>query len=109
TAAARARAVTRTTERLAPWVAAAAMLVLWWLIVVVFGIESYVLPSPLESFKALYEYRYPLATNGLATLGTTLAGFAIAVVFGLFLGILVGSFRLAYVALYPILIAFNSV
>jgi NitT/TauT family transport system permease protein len=35
--------------------------------------------------------------------------YAAAVVFGLALGIIVGSFRLAYVSLYPILIAFNSV
>ncbi len=30
-------------------------------------------------------------------------------VFGLTLGIIVGSFRLAYASLYPVLIAFNSV
>src|SRR4029077_2890191 len=58
---------------------------------------------------ALYQFRYPLAVNGLATLAVTLAGFGLAVVFGLILGIIVGSFRLAYVSLYPILIAFNSV
>ena len=48
--------------------------------------------------------------HGLATLGTTLDRVSsIAVVFGLLLGILVGSFRLAYVSLYPLLIGFNSV
>jgi NitT/TauT family transport system permease protein len=99
----------RATERAAPWVTAALLLALWWLIVVVFHIESFVLPSPLEAIAALYQYRDALALHGLATLATTLAGFAIAVVFGLALGIVVGSFRLAYVALYPVLIAFNSV
>ena len=99
----------KATERAAPWVTAALLLVLWWLIVVAFRIESFVLPSPLEAVAALYQYRYPLAVHGLATLATTLAGFAAAVVFGLALGIVIGSFRLAYVALYPILIAFNSV
>jgi len=99
----------RTTERVAPWVTAALMLTLWWLLVVAFRIESFVLPSPFESVTALYQYRYPLAINGFATLATTLAGFALAVAFGLALGIIVGSFRLAYAALYPILIAFNSV
>jgi NitT/TauT family transport system permease protein len=96
-------------ERAAPWIATALLLALWWLIVVAFGIESFVLPSPVESIAALYQYRYPLAINGFATLATTLAGFAVAVVFGLILGIIVGSFRLAYAALYPVLIAFNSV
>ena len=99
----------KATERVAPWVTAALLLLLWWSIVVVFRIESFVLPSPIESVAALYEYRYSLAIHGLATLATTLAGFAMAVVFGLVLGIIVGSFRLAYAALYPVLIAFNSV
>src|SRR5262249_46792186 len=106
----RNRGVSRDAiERVAPWVAGALMLFLWWLVVVAFGIESFVLPSPIEAVAALYPDRYPLAIHGLATLATPLAGFAIAVVFGLALGILVGSLRLAYAALYPILIAFNSV
>src|SRR5437588_12595666 len=99
----------RATERAAPWVTTALLVLLWWLVVVVFRIESFVLPSPIESVVALYQFRYPLAVNGLATLAVTLAGFALAVAFGLVLGITVGSFRLAYAALYPILIAFNSV
>jgi len=102
--------VTRATvEKLAPWITGLFFLLLWWLVVRIFNIESFVLPSPFEAFGALYTYRYPLALHGLATLETTLAGFALAVFFGLLLGILVGSFRLAYAALYPLLIAFNSV
>ncbi len=96
-------------DRLAPWLTALAFFVLWWLFVVVFRIENFVLPSPIEAFTALYEFRYALLKHGLATLSTTLAGFALSVVFGLILGILVGSFRLVYSSLYPLLIAFNSV
>lgn len=96
-------------ERLAPWITAFAFLTLWWLVVKIFHIENFVLPSPIEAFEALYQFRYPLMTHGLATLGTTLAGFAISVFFGLILGILVGSFRLVYSSLYPLLVAFNSV
>jgi NitT/TauT family transport system permease protein len=47
--------------------------------------------------------------HGSATLLTTLAGFLAAVVFGLLLGIVVGTFRLAYCALYPVLIGINSI
>jgi NitT/TauT family transport system permease protein len=96
-------------ERAAPWVATALLLAAWWLSVVVFRIESYVLPSPLEAMKALYQNAYALTVHGLATLSTTVMGFVAAVVFGLALGIVVGSFRIAYCALYPILIGFNSV
>ena len=96
-------------DQLAPWVTALVFLALWELIVKVFNIDSFVLPSPIEAFTALYEFRTPLMIHGLSTLMTTLGGFAIAVFFGLLLGILVGSFRLMYSALYPLLIAFNSV
>jgi NitT/TauT family transport system permease protein len=96
-------------DRLAPWLTALAFFVMWWLFVAVFHIENFVLPSPIEAFAALYEFRYALFKHGLATLSTTLAGFALSVVFGLILGILVGSFRLVYSSLYPLLIAFNSV
>jgi NitT/TauT family transport system permease protein len=98
-----------TVENLAPWLATLTLLVLWQLGVMVFHVDDFVLPSPLEAIGQIYVNRYALTVHGLATLGTTLTGFAIAVVFGLFLGIVVGSFRLAYVSLYPILIGFNSV
>lgn len=95
--------------RLAPWLTALALLGFWWLFVVLFGIESFVLPTPVESFVAIYRYRGPLLDSALATLATTLAGFAISVAVGSALGILIGASRLAYSALYPILIAINSV
>jgi len=98
-----------TFERLAPWVAALLLLVLWQVGVMMFHVEDFVLPTPIEAIDQIYVNRYALAVHGLATLGTTLAGFAIAVAIGLLLGILVGSVRLAYVSLYPILIGFNSV
>jgi NitT/TauT family transport system permease protein len=98
-----------TKESLAPWLTTLALLVLWQLAVMVFHIENFVLPSPIEAIQQLWINRYPLAMHGLATLSTTLLGFAIAVVIGLVLGLLVGSFRLVYVSLYPILIGFNSV
>lgn len=99
----------QTKENFAPWLTTLALLVLWQLAVVVFHIENFVLPSPIEAIQALWINRYPLMMHGLATLGTTLLGFAIAVVIGLLLGILIGSFRLVYVSLYPVLIGFNSV
>jgi NitT/TauT family transport system permease protein len=98
-----------TVETLAPWAATLFLFAVWQLGVMAFHIESFVLPTPIEAIGQIYANRYALAFNGLTTLATTLAGFAIAVVFGLLLGILVGSFRLAYVSLYPVLIGFNSV
>lgn len=96
-------------EHLAPWIATLLLFVLWQLGVMIFHVESFVLPTPIEAIRQIYVNRYALTVHGLATLGTTLAGFGLAVVIGLMLGIVVGSFRLAYASLYPILIGFNSV
>ena len=98
-----------TIEALAPWLATLLLFAIWQAGVMAFHVESFVLPTPIEATYQIYVNRYPLALNGLATLGTTLAGFALAVIIGLLLGVLVGSFRLAYVSLYPIMIGFNSV
>lgn len=100
---------TSTVERIAPWITAALLVVLWQAAIKLFGIQSYIMPTPGETVVALVQYWRPLAVNGLITLGTTLAGFVLAVGFGMALGILVGCSRLAYSALYPIVVAFNSV
>jgi len=96
-------------ERIAPWITAALLVALWWAVIVLFNVQHYIMPTPIETIVALFQYWRPLAANGLVTLGTTVAGFLIAVVFGMALGILVGSSRLVYCALYPIIVAFNSV
>ncbi|MEQ9200642.1 MAG: ABC transporter permease [Rhodospirillales bacterium] len=43
------------------------------------------------------------------TLWTTLAGFALAVVFGVFLGLVVGWSKTIYRGLYPVMVGFNSI
>lgn len=85
------------------------MILLWWAVVRLFGIESYILPTPFEALGALWQYHRVLAGHILTTFITTVLGFGLAVVLGLFLGVLVGSFRIIYSALYPILVGFNSV
>ncbi|MBN9043443.1 MAG: ABC transporter permease [Rhizobiales bacterium 62-47] len=99
----------KSVQRLAPWIATVGFVILWWLCVVIFDIKNYILPTPLEAVEAMYKFRYPLFVHGLATLMTTLIGFVIAVGIGMVLGILVGSSRLLYSALYPLLVGFNSV
>lgn len=96
-------------ERFAPWLTAIAAILLWWAGVVLFNVPNYVLPSPWEAIAALYEYRSALLMHGMSTLWTTFLGFVVAVVVGMILGILVGSSRLAYRAIYPLLVGFNSV
>src|SRR5687767_4432887 len=68
-----------------------------------------ILPAPSDVFGALWQYRQPIWDNSFVTLWTTLAGFLIATLFGLALGIAVGWHRALYAGVYPVLIGFNSI
>ncbi len=95
--------------KLAPWVATAALLAVWELICRLLAIPEFIMPTPSASLAALWEYGGAIWHNASFTLWVTLLGFAIAVVFGLLLGIATGASALAYAALYPLLIGFNSI
>jgi NitT/TauT family transport system permease protein len=68
-----------------------------------------VLPAPSETFVAMAQHWRPLLRHSFVTLWTTMAGFAIAVAFGVILGLIVGWSRTIYRGLYPVLIGFNSI
>lgn len=97
------------TKKAAPWVTTIGLFVLWEAVVRGFAIPEYVLPAPSVSFVAIWEFREAIWMHAVQTLYTTLVGFAIAVVFGVLLGALVGSSKTVYDALNPMLIGFNSV
>lgn len=92
-----------------PWLVIAVVLGLWQLAVVLFRIQSFVLPSPAAIVLAFAEYHSVILADAFYTLANTLMGFALGVAGGLSLGILIGSSRLAYHGLYPLLIGFNAV
>ena len=96
-------------ERLSPWLVTIGIVVFWELAVLVVGTPREVLPSASESFAAIWIYREALTINSLSTLFTTMSGFVIAVVVGAALGIAIGVSRPLYTALYPLLVAFNSI
>ena len=99
----------KTLERWAPVVTAAALLVVWQWVCTGFRIADYIFPSPLTIAQALVEFAVPIAQAAWKTFWVTMVGFAIAIVVGVLLGFLVGSSRLAYAAIYPLLIGFNAV
>jgi NitT/TauT family transport system permease protein len=99
----------KTMQRWAPVVTAAALLLLWQLVCALFSIADYIFPSPLTIAQAMHEYAGPIAEAAWKTFWVTMLGFAIAIVVGVLLGFLVGSSRLAYAAIYPLLVGFNAV
>ncbi len=95
--------------RLMPVLTLAVLLLVWELGCVVFHVPEFVLPRPSRVIVTLIGTFGPIWFHAQHTLLTTLAGFAMAVVMGVALGVVVGSSRLAYQALYPLLVGFNSV
>jgi NitT/TauT family transport system permease protein len=101
--------ITRTMERWSPLVVLVATLLLWQLVVWGFGVPEFIFPSPLQIAKEFIEFKGPLLEAAWKTLWVTMVGFAVAIVVGVMLGFLIGSSRLAYTALYPLMVAFNAV
>ena len=101
--------MTSRFEALAPWIFTIALFATWELICRGFGVSQVVLPAPSAIFAAMYTYAGPLMRNGFVTMWTTMAGFGLAVAFGLFLGLVVGWSRAIYRGLYPVMIGFNSI
>ena len=105
-----ARAQRRRRLQLAlPWLIAGGVLILWELACQVFKIPIFVLPPPSAIAASMVKWFSPLMLNAGQTLMTTMVGFAIAICFGLVLGVAIGSSTLVYHGIYPLLIAFESV
>jgi NitT/TauT family transport system permease protein len=96
-------------ETVAPWACTAALFLIWEGAVQALGTPEYILPAPTRIAAAFVEFGPGLWRNAVQTLWTTLAGFALAIVFGLLLGLVVGWSRAIYAGLYPLMIGFNSI
>lgn len=95
--------------RAAPWVFVVGMIIVWQAAVMILNIPPFVLPPPTAVVGAIIQYADAIWFESLFTLGTTLAGFALAVGFGLALGLFIGWSRTIYAGLYPLMIGFNAI
>ena len=95
-------------ERWSPWVLLLLVIVLWQLICSVFEVSEFIFPSPWAIWVQLVEFKSVIAGHAWRTFWVTMAGFGIAIVVGVLLGFLIGSSRLAYAAIYPLMTAFNA-
>lgn len=99
----------KLVDMFGPWLIAVPTLILWELYVQIFNVPKFVLPAPTAIVASLWNWAPVIAVHAWQTLFTTLVGFFFAVLGGLLMGVAVGWSRLLYRALYPVLIAFNSV
>jgi NitT/TauT family transport system permease protein len=101
--------MSRTIEKLSPWLFTIGLFVIWEAGCRAFKVDKFILPAPTAIFEAMAQFWWPLLRHSFVTLWTTMAGFAIAVVFGIVLGLIVGWSRTIYRGLYPVMIGFNSI
>jgi ABC-type nitrate/sulfonate/bicarbonate transport system permease component len=89
---------------LPPLVLGVALVALWQGYVAVSGVHEGILPSPVEVARALVRDRSLLLSAAGTTLSEVLLGYAIAIVVGVGLAVVVSSSRLAERAIYPWLV-----
>ncbi|SFL38136.1 NitT/TauT family transport system permease protein [Bradyrhizobium sp. NFR13] len=99
----------RTLEKLSPWLFTIAIFLIWELACIVFKINTSVLQPPSAAFAAMFKLWRVFLYHSWVTLWVTMVGFALAVGFGIILGLVVGWSRAIYRGLYPVMIGFNTI
>jgi NitT/TauT family transport system permease protein len=92
-----------------PLLGLVAIIGLWWLATVVFGIEKFLLPSPKDVFEAYAEHQRYLLEQTWVTLLETVQGFALSIVVGVPIALLIVSSKILERMIYPLLLAVNAV
>jgi NitT/TauT family transport system permease protein len=95
-------------ETWSPWVLLLVVLLLWQAICSAFAVSEFIFPSPSRIATQFWEYRGLIGGHAWRTFWVTMVGFGIAIVVGVLLGFVIGSSRLAYAAVYPLMTAFNA-
>ncbi|ART51064.1 ABC transporter permease [Acidovorax carolinensis] len=98
----------KTVERWSPWLLLLAIVLLWQIICSAFNVSEFIFPSPWAIGTQLVEFGGVIAAHAWRTYWVTMTGFGIAIVVGVLLGFVIGSSRLAYAAVYPLMTAFNA-
>src|SRR5437868_212445 len=93
----------------APYLFTIVFFVLWEAACRLFRIPVFFLPAPSVIAQAGIEYWSQLLFHSFHTLWMTVAGFAIAVVFGILLGIALGASRVVNAGSQPLLVGFNAI
>ena len=100
---------TRSRRIVLPLLIFGALLLLWEAAVPLFRIQQIVLPAPSGIAHTMVVTAGPIAFHARHTLVTTLIGFGAAVGLGLLLGFAISGSATVRDALYPLLVAFNSI
>ena len=95
--------------RALPLVGLIMVIVAWWAITVVFEVQSFILPTPVQVARSLQDQSAYLLHNTWITLVETVEGFVLAIAVGVPLALVVTSSRLLERTIYPLLLMLNAV
>jgi NitT/TauT family transport system permease protein len=98
----------KSFERWSPLLLLTVIVLIWEAICTGFKVSEFVFPAPSNIVVNLIEFHSEIARHAWETFWRTMVGFGISVVVGTLLGFLIGSSRLAYAAVYPLMTAFNA-
>jgi ABC-type nitrate/sulfonate/bicarbonate transport system permease component len=101
--------VTAARRWLPPLALLAALVVLWEVLVRVLDVADYLLPPPSEVWSAFLRTREVLPTHLWATLSTALVGLALGTAVGVLIAVAIATVRVVRVALYPLVVASQSI
>src|ERR1700754_2075913 len=94
---------------IAPLALLSGLIVIWQVAVVVTAAPQWLVPAPTDVATALVEDRKILLENALVTLQEVLIGFILAIMAGVGCGIAITRFPILDRALYPLIIASQTV
>ena len=98
----------KSLESWSPWILLLLSILIWEGLCRAFNVSEFIFPSPSRIAQQTIEYRDVIAGHAWRTYWVTMVGFGIAIVVGVLLGFIIGSSRLAYAAVYPLMTAFNA-
>lgn len=87
----------------------AILVAIWWGSVIIFAIPEYVLPTPPAVWHEIVTNASLLATNSVVTLREILIGYAISVVLGLAVAILISLSPVLQRLIYPLLVMTQAI
>jgi NitT/TauT family transport system permease protein len=95
-------------QRWAPLLLLIGIVIVWQAICSLFNVSEFIFPSPTRIVEQVWLHKLTILGHAWRTFWVTIIGFAIAIVVGVLLGFLMGSSRLAYDAMYPLMTGFNA-
>lgn len=85
------------------------LLFIWQLIIIIFQLPDYILPSPIQVFTTLLQHRALILTHTWPTLTETLLGFFFGILLGVLAGGITAYFKVLRLWFLPVLIISQAI